>query len=412
VEIAFNKLEQATERRYQCGEVQPALGLFIFRGSTLEKKRFRMKILHVTKKYPPLIGGDAIVVQSLETEQKKLGHDVFILTSKTVRAEKLPNVYSFGLGERASTLDNVTVKRVISLLLLFFQCFFLLRRIKPTIIHTHSPDLGFACALVARLHRIPVVHTCHGVTFADTRYSRLKRATEKFFLKHGAFSAIVTVDKTSLQAFHDAGIERVIYIPNGVDTAFFKPIPRNKGEIVTFLFVGRLENQKGLIYLIEAVKLLASSRKVFQVTIVGDGSLSGALQSQVRAYHLENFIFFVGAKGKTDLREYYQHADVLILPSLWEGFPLTILEAWASGVAVIATKVNGIPAICTDSINALLVSKENPQELFAAMELLLDNRSLVESLGQQGRILANKCFSWQAITEQTLKVYDRLRSER
>lgn len=377
----------------------------------MEEKNYRMRILHVTKKYPPLIGGDAIVVQSLEAEQKKLGHDVFILTSKTVRDEKLPNVYSFGIGEGAYTLDKITVKRIISLLLLFFQCFFFLRRIKPTIIHTHSPDLGFVCSLVARLHGIPVVHTCHGVTFADKRYSRLKRATEKFFLKHGAFSAIVTVDKTSLQAFHDAGIERVIYIPNGVDTAFFKPIPRDRRELLTFLFVGRLENQKGLIYLIEAVKLLASSRKDFRVIIVGEGSLRGALQSRVSAYHLEHFIFFVGAKGKAELRDYYQHADIFVLPSLWEGFPLTILEAWASGVAVIATKVNGIPAICIDKKNALLISKENPQELFAAMEMVLNNRMLAESLGQQGRILVSKCFSWQAITEETLKVYHRLQSQ-
>jgi glycosyltransferase involved in cell wall biosynthesis len=370
-----------------------------------------MRILHVTKIYPPLIGGDAIVVQSLETAQKKQGHDVFILTSKTVKTEKLTNVYHFGIGEREYNLDKITVKRMFSLLLLFFQSFYFLRRIQPAIIHTHSPDLGFVCSFAARLHGIPVVNTCHGVTFADKRYSRVKRITEKFFLKHGSFSAIITVDKTSLQAFHEADIEQVIYIPNGVDIAFFKPIPRNREEILTFLFVGRLENQKGLMYLIEAVKLLASSRKDFRVIIVGDGSLRGALQSRVRECRLEHFFIFVGAKGKAELREYYQHADVLVLPSLWEGFPLTILEAWASGVAVIATKVNGIPAICTDKKNALLISKENSQELFAAMEMLLNNRMLAESLGQQGRILASKYFSWQAITDETLKVYHRLQSQ-
>jgi len=367
-----------------------------------------MRILHVSKKYPPLIGGDAIVVQNLETEQKRQGHDVFILTSKTVKTENLTNVYYFGILERAYNLDRITVKRLFSLLLLFFQSFCFVRRIKPAIIHSHSPDLGFVCSFAAHLYGIPVVNTCHGVTFADKRYSRVKRITEKFFLKHGSFSAILTVDKTSLQAFHDAGIEKVMYIPNGVDIAFFKPIPRNKGEILTFLFVGRLENQKGIIYLIEAVKLLASCHNNFKLLIVGEGSLRDTLQSQVREYHLENFIFFIGAKGKAELREYYQQADVFVLPSLWEGFPLTILEAWASGVAVIATKVNGIPAICTDKQNALLISKENPHELFGAMEMLLNNRILAESLGQQGRILVSERYSWQTITDETLKVYKSL----
>lgn len=370
-----------------------------------------MRILHVTKKYPPLIGGDAIVVQSLEAAQKNRGHDVFIITSKIAKTEKSTNIYYFGMGERNFNLDKITVKRLFSLLLLFFQSFYFLRRIRPAIMHTHSPDLGFACSFAARLYRIPVVNTCHGVTFADKRYARVKRITEKFFLKHGSFSAIITVDETSLPAFHEAGIEQVIYIPNGVDIAFFKPLPRTREGIVTFLFVGRLENQKGLIYLIEAVQSLASSHKDFRVIIVGDGSLRDALQSRVRAYHLENFIFFVGAKDKAELREYYQHADVFVTPSLWEGFPLTILEAWASGVAVIATRVNGIPTICTDKKNALLISKENPQELFAAMEMLLNNRLLAESLGRQGRILANKCFSWQVITDETLQVYHRLKSQ-
>ena len=121
---------------------------------------------------------------------------------------------------------------------------------------------------------------------------------EKFFLKHALFSAIITVDKTTLPVFTNAHIKPVIYIPNGVDINFFTPVPKNhKKEIFTFLFVGRLENQKGIIYLIEAVKLLASSQKNFKVLIVGEGSLMNTLQLQVRKYQLENFILFYREKG-------------------------------------------------------------------------------------------------------------------
>ncbi len=378
----------------------------------MEEKNYNMKILHITKKYPPLIGGDAIVVQSLETEQRKLGHDVFILTSKTVKTEKSTNVYNFGILEKIYNLDKITTKRIFSLILLFFRSFFFLRKIKPAIIHTHSPDLGFVCSFAAWLYGIPIVNTCHGVTFADKRYSVIKRLIEKFFLKYAFFSAIIVVDKATLPAFHNAHIKPVIYIPNGVDTKFFTPVSQDhKEEIFTFLFVGRIEKQKGLIYLIEAVKLLVCSQKNFKVLIVGEGSLINMLQSQVRKYQLENFIFFVGKKDKVQLREYYQQANVLVLPSLWEGFPLTILEAWASGVAVIATKVNGIPAVCIDKKNALLIPKENPQELSIAMKTLLNNRNLTESLGQQGRNLVSKCYSWQTITDETLRVYADFKSQ-
>ena len=366
-----------------------------------------MNILHVTKKYPPLIGGDATVVQSLETEQKKLGHTVFVLTSKTVKTEESPNVYSFGIVDDIYNLDKITLKRIISLISLFFLSFFLIRKIKPAVIHTHSSDLGFVFSFAARLSRIPVINTCHGVTFTDKQYSAVKRMIEKFFLKYAFFSAIITVDETTLPAFNNAHIKSVTYIPNGVDINFFTAIPKNhKEEIFTFLFVGRLEKQKGVIFLIEAVKLLVSSQKNFKVLIIGEGSLRDTLQSHVSKYQLEDFIIFIGKKDKVQLREYYQQANVFVLPSLWEGFPLTILEAWASGVAVITTKVNGIPAICTDKKNALLISKENPQELSIAMKMLLDNRNVAESLGQQGSILVNKYFSWQTITDEILKVYN------
>ena len=149
-----------------------------------------------------------------------------------------------------------------------------MKKIKPAIIHTHSSDLGFVCSFAARLYGIPVVNTCHGVTFSDKQYSWVKRMIEKFFLKYALFSAIITVDETTLSAFNNAHIKPVIYIPNGVDTNFFIPIPKNhKQEMLTFLFVGRLENQKGINYLIEAVKLLVSSQKNFKVLIIGEGSL-------------------------------------------------------------------------------------------------------------------------------------------
>ena len=370
-----------------------------------------MRILHITKKYPPLIGGDAIVVQSLEREQKNLGHDVVILTSKTVRNGELPDVHSFGLVGNGYDLDQITVKRILSLVLLFFQSFFLLRKIKPGIIHSHSPDVGFVCSFVARLYGIPIVHTCHGVTFADKQYASAKRMIERFFLRYGLFSTVITVDKTSLQALHDAHITPAVYIPNGVDLDFFTSATVNqKEEICTFLFVGRLEGQKGVMYLIEAVRLLTSFQRNFKVLIVGEGSLSSSLRAQVATDQLENVIIFVGKKDKVQLRAYYQQAHIFVLPSLWEGFPLTILEAWAAGLAVIATKVNGIPAICTDKKDALLVPKEHPQELALAMKTLLDNRELAASLGQQGRTLVSEHFSWQKIIEEILEVYASVRT--
>ncbi len=365
-----------------------------------------MKILHVTKKYPPLIGGDASVVQSLEREQVKQGHSVFILTNKTLNTAQSSNVYTFGIQEDVYNLDKITAKRILSLGLLFLTSFSFLKKIKPAIIHTHSSDIGFILSFVAKIYKIPIINTCHGVTFTDKQYSYVKRVIEKFLLKYALFSSIITVDKTSPPAFKKARINPVTYIPNGVNTKFFTPSNKERGRgRFNFLFVGRLEKQKGLYYLIEAVKLLTVSQKNFKLIIVGEGSMENTLKKQVKQSKLENIILFAGKKNMQEIKSYYQQANVLILPSLWEGFPLTILEAWSSGIAVIATKVGCAPVICTDKKNAMLVSKKNPSELASAMITLLTNHTYTKSLGQQGRTLANKKYSWKKIALQINDIY-------
>ena len=100
-----------------------------------------MKILHLTKKYPDALGGDAVVVSNLEKEQTKIGHEVFILTSNCPEIKEKENVFKFGLKDISLNLDRITIRRVISLIILLFLGFKYLRRLKPDVIHAHSADL-------------------------------------------------------------------------------------------------------------------------------------------------------------------------------------------------------------------------------------------------------------------------------
>lgn len=221
-----------------------------------------MKILHVTKKYPNALGGDAVVVSNLEKEQKKRGHFVYVLTTNCSEIVQKENVYKFGLKDKAKNLDKITFRRLFSLIILAYEGFFLLRKTKPDVIHTHSPDIGFIISIPARVYHIPLINTAHIVSFTNKEYGPIKRISELFLLKYAGFKKIIIVDKSSLEGFVKAGIKNVEYIPNGVDFEYYSRQKAVKGDhLIRFLFIGRLEKQKGLEYLLQAVSAL-KKRKI------------------------------------------------------------------------------------------------------------------------------------------------------
>ena len=368
-----------------------------------------MKILHLTKKYPEAIGGDAVVVSHLEKEQLKRGHEVFILTSNCPEIKEQENVFKFGLKDIPSDLDRITVRRLIALIILLIGGFKYLKRVKPDVIHTHSADLGFFISISARLYHIPVVNTCHGVTFPDKQYSVIKRFAELFCLKHSGFKKIIAVDKSSLKDFEAAKIKNGIYIPNGVDIERFNC---NKSGIkngkIRFLFVGRLEEQKGCKYLIRATKMLLEKTNNFQVLVVGDGSQRAMLTNLAKENKLIGCVSVLGGVNDDELNELYCTSDAFVLPSLWEGMPLTLLEAWAAKLPVIVTNVGGIRDVCVDTWNGLVVMPEDPESIAEAMFRLIEDAELRSRLGANGKAQVKSNFSWDKVVMSTLRLYKEI----
>lgn len=357
-----------------------------------------MKILHLTKKYPNAIGGDATVVCNLE-KLHSIDHEIYILTHNCPEING-ENVFKFGLQDRSSNLDRMTFRRILSLIILIFWGLKNLRGLRPDIIHSHSADLGFFISVPARFYKIPLVNTCHGISFPYSQYSLLKRFMEKFFLRNAGFKRIIAIDKNSLRLLEGAGFD-AMYIPNGVEVEKFdKKIVT--GEKIRFLFVGRLESQKGLNYLIEAVDLLKDD---FEVLIVGEGSQRKELEEIVNDLGIGEVVMFLGQKDGAELIDAYLSSDVFVLPSIWEGLPLSLLEAMAAGLPAIVTDVGGIPYLCIDNENALLINPKKPDELAEAMERLIDDGELRNRLGENSRALIKNKFSWKRTAADTLKVY-------
>lgn len=238
------------------------------------------------------------------------------------------------------------------------------------------PD-AWAAQQLAKVLDLPYVVKAHGTDVNVTARSASVQPFIRSALR-GASSAIA-VSRPMLDTLITLGAspDRVILVPNGVDRRIFRPrdrtqarsslgLPEN-GRI--FLFVGRLEREKGLDELVAAFRELAKeSSETISLVIVGEGSIGERLSLECKG--LRNVVF-TGSRPAADVAQYLAAADVLVLPSWAEGTPNVVLEALAAGRPIVATHVGGIPDVVRQDHTGLLVPPRDVAALTSAMHQAL-----------------------------------------
>lgn len=364
-----------------------------------------MKIMHVSKKYPQALGGDAVVVSNLERQQEAAGHEVRIVTSNCAEIVEDDHTYKLGLTDTSSGLDAITPRRLASLVVLFFRMFAILRRERPDIIHTHSVDMAFFVSLVARFFGIPIVHTFHAVTCYDENQSALRRKAEVWLAKKAGACRITAPNNYDVEKLRVAGLSNTVLLPNGVDLTFWgKNVDVPKGGDFMFLTIGRLEQVKGYDYLIRAAALLAATSTAFRVVITGEGSQEAALRELARSLHLESVVTFAGRQTPERIRELLAEAEAAVFPSLNETTPLTLLEAWAAGTPAIVTSVGILRDVPAGFGAAYIVPTRDDQALMQAMYRCMTDAETRSTVAAQGHKEAQK-YTWPAIAQTVEAIY-------
>jgi glycosyltransferase involved in cell wall biosynthesis len=205
--------------------------------------------------------------------------------------------------------------------------------------------------------------------------------------------------------------EKVKIIPNGVDTDLFHPNIIGSEDVLTryhlpedyILFVGRLVEQKGIQFLLKAIK---GTR--INVVIVGGGPLFSYLKDLCQRLDIVERVHFIGSIPLNDLRKIYSQAKFFVLPSIAEGFPLVGLEAIASGLPLVVSKIKGIEDIVIDEYNGILFNVGNVNELRCCLNQLFEDNSLAKVMGVRSRKIAEDKFSWREIAKQTLRLYEEI----
>ncbi|MDO8655422.1 MAG: glycosyltransferase family 4 protein [bacterium] len=198
-------------------------------------------------------------------------------------------------------------------------------------------------------------------------------------------------------------------IPNGVNTGLFRPDPFPssgfKHGSPTILFVGRLEERKGLLLLLEALLLLQKKHSAVRLQVVGEGEERKACDRFLKKHGMKN-VQFLGKKTDEDLAKIYREADVFCSPALYgESFGIVLLEAMASGLPVVAFANRGYEQFLEDTKGeAGLVPVGDPLELSNTLDTMLSDHLLRKELGLWGAKEAQK-YDWPVIAKQVLDFY-------
>ena len=303
------------------------------------------------------------------------------------------------------------------LLCQFVSCYRLVKKLKPALIHAHwvFPQ-GSIASLIGRLTNTPVIITAHGGDAFALQGSLLNRI-KLWSLRN--CSAWTSNTSATANAFL-GNIAQPEIIPMGIDcqrfgsgNALLLRSELAKGATI-LLFVGRLVKKKGVEDLLSAYALLsAAQKKQTQLWIIGDGSERKALEELSRELDIDNKLRFWGKLPNEQLPDYYAAADIFIAPSIMdssgdtEGQGVTLVEAMASGTAIISTDTGGISEVIEHDHTGILVSPQAPLELKAAIIQLLEDSKLREKMAEQGRHSAQK-YAWSRVGLKFQTLYKRL----
>lgn len=299
----------------------------------------------------------------------------------------------------------------------FFSLLFLVRKIRPDIIHAHwiIPQ-GFVAVLVQFFSGAPVVVTAHGADILGLQGSIFKMI-KRFTL---ARVRRVTVVSRALAEAIAGLIPHDIHpqiIPMGVDRSIFSPDKRNdviKNQYAIdgpfLLYVGRLTEKKGVGYLIDAMPLVLHEVPDATLLIVGSGELEGELEKQVEILGLENKVRFVGAVANKYLPAYYATADIFIGPSIeaksgdTEGFGLTFVEAALSGCLLVGANIGGVGDIIQDEITGLLVPQKDNRAIADRIIYAIHNKGRMESIKKEALRRCVERFDWAVVANKYKKL--------
>ncbi len=383
-----------------------------------------MRIGIFTDTYPPYINGVSTSIVMLKGALEKLGHEVFIVTvnnenlsykyeddNKIIRLPGIPiGIYDY-------RLTGIYPVRVINKI----------KNWNLDVIHSQTEfGVGTFARLIAKQMNIPIVHTYHTMYEDYVHYitkgyfngtsKKIVEYLTKFYCDKTATELIVPTKK-AYDLFKDKyKVDRNVHIiPTGIEIDRFyrenfkisqilelrRKLSIQEDDFV-ILFVGRLGKEKSVDVLIEGEKEIIKKHPNVKLLIVGDGPDMGHFKKMVKEYHLEKNVIFTGKVPYDDIPLYYEAADLFATASKTETQGLTVIEAMAASLPVLAINDDSFRIVVVDELNGYLF--EDLKDYLKKVDYLVNNQKVLSKMSKQARVSA-ETHSSKYFAERVLDVY-------
>lgn len=374
-----------------------------------------MKIAMILEAWKPIWGGGQVVTYEISkrlSQDYGIKIDLFVMNLKEYYGPDIENINSnFRILHTGKKRGWNFKDRTLWMLDLIKKVKKENEIEKYDLIHAHSNLPGLPGKLLSKILHIPVIYQVHGTgievmqeIYGNGLKSKILNSLEIFLHRKIKYDLEITVDQKFTQY---KNINNSIYIPNGVDLSKFDAYPNKKCEYFKILFVGRIHPQKGLIILINAIRELKKilREKNVQIIIIGKGEQEENLLHQIQELKIEDLFEFKGEKYGEDLIKEYKSSDIFILPSLYEGFPLTVLEAWASKIPVLTSDVGELPNIIQNNYNGWVFENKNIEDLKEKILISINKKEKLSEMGLNGYKLVREKYDWDIIISKYCEFY-------
>ncbi len=385
-----------------------------------------MNVCMLMNRFYPIVSGAEKQAQRLSRSLRARGINAFVVTCRYRDLARHETIDTIPVHRIHTMYRDMKPRGMIASLHMAASLFHYLLRNREAIdiIHVHGAgNMAMTANIVKPLINKPVVvkvatastahisagdlHGAETALLGNVRLSLLKKC-----------DAFIATTEQIKRELIDCGVaeERIVLIPNGVDTERFTPSTRDDKRILreklgiragpACLFVGRLIRRKGIDVLLRAWKEVMRDITDATLFIVGGGEEKETLQRLSESLRISTGVSFLGHIGPAEVVEYYKISDLFAFPSRGEGMPNAILEAMSSGLPVIATAIGGIVDMITDGGNGRLVPADDHGALAASIKEVLPRGG--DILGREGRRTVLERFSLGTVTDLHAALYERL----
>lgn len=354
-----------------------------------------MKIIQVLPYF--CFGGAETMCENLTYALRTLGHEVTVVSLYNEHTPISQRMEAAGVSirylDKKLGLDLSMIPKLTAIF----------REEKPDVVHTHLDVIKYAvpAAKLAGVRRC--VHTVHSVAHKEAE-GRLQKLSNRFFY-HSGWSVPVALSREVQQTILELyGLPEgaVPVVMNGIDLSLC--VPKKDYAMAdpwSFVHVGRLDTPKNQERLLRAFRKVLDAHPRARLTLVGDGDLRTRLEALTAELDLGDAVIFAGMQE--NVRPFLAEADIFVLPSDYEGIPMTIIEAMGTGLPIVATAVGGVPDMLEDQQSGLLVPCDT-QAVADACARLAEDQTLREKLGRAA--LADSVrFSAQTMAKAYLDIY-------